>query len=999
MKKNFFRFSLVFCLALLAAGLRAQTYTNPVISASLPDPTIIKAQDGCYYLYATEDDRNVPVYQSYNLVDWKKVGTAFTDETRPDFLEDGSIWAPDINYINGKYVLYFSLSKWGEGQNNGIGVAYSDRPFTDRAAGRFSKGEKLFTSAEIGVENSIDPFCFSENGKNYLFWGSFNGIYCIELSEDGLSVKEGASKVKVINKTVEAAAVVKHGNYYYFIGSEGTCCDGANSTYKLVMARSTSLTSGYVNKNGQSVQSDGTLGIGLNHLTDLLTGDGTNVVGPGHCSKIVQDNDGKYWMVHHGYSANDVDGGRRVFLEEVKWGNDGWPYIEGGHPATTTTAPALLDAFEIGTAQDLVDFANIVNNYGGGHVDAKLTADIDMTGITDFPGIGRDNHEFYRFHATLDGQGHRIKNLNMNGDCVGLITVASDNVVIKNLIIDSSCSFTGTGRNAAFVSAANWPEWGSHKIEFYNCGNEAEVIGTGNNCAAFLGCNYSGNLAVVMSNCYNAGHIKGGGESAALSGWIGDNGNSSIDHCYNIAEIDGMDYLDNNLFRGTVGGLDRERWYRDNCYDMHYDHNCPKIDASILSTGEFCYLLNQGMLEPQWHQQLGVDDKPLPVGEGNFVYRNGDFYCYGESKGTESFGNTDAANYDPHQFGNDDLCDVCVEHNVMNGREPAQVDGVYQIGSIGNLVWFGNAVNAGNVTYNAALTADIEQGRAIYTPIGSTANVYKGHFDGQTHSVTLDLSGNGAYDYQGIFGVITDGVRISNLIAKGTITGKNCVGGIAGGTNGGSDNAWQTYTVLENCGNEATVTATGVNAGGMIGCNVNGAASFIFNNCYNKGAISGGESGAISGWSGGGWSVFHNCYNAGQVNGGGEADFSRNNGTQFINCYYLEGCNNGNDTRLSAVTAEQLANCDLRDLLNGGEYANWFQYYGEAYPVPFDHAHATFGDVNSDGDVTSADVPLLARILAGLDSAVQAADVNNDGKITLADITALVNMVTSVSNQ
>jgi dihydrofolate reductase len=81
-------------------------------------------------------------------------------------------------------------------------------------------------------------------------------------------------------------------------------------------------------------------------------------------------------------------------------------------------------------------FAELVNA-GNGHVNAKLTADIDMTGI-EFPGIGRDNHEFYRFHATLDGQGHRIKNLTMTGDCVGLITVASDNVVIKNLIIDGA---------------------------------------------------------------------------------------------------------------------------------------------------------------------------------------------------------------------------------------------------------------------------------------------------------------------------------------------------------------------------------------------------------------------------------------------------------------------------------------------------------------------------------------------------------------------------------
>ena len=38
-----------------------RTYNNPVIDYSLPDPTIIKADDGYFYLYATEDIRNLPI--------------------------------------------------------------------------------------------------------------------------------------------------------------------------------------------------------------------------------------------------------------------------------------------------------------------------------------------------------------------------------------------------------------------------------------------------------------------------------------------------------------------------------------------------------------------------------------------------------------------------------------------------------------------------------------------------------------------------------------------------------------------------------------------------------------------------------------------------------------------------------------------------------------------------------------------------------------------------
>ena len=64
-------------------------YRNPVINYSLPDPSVIKGGDGYYYLYATEDIRNLPIHRSRNLVDWEYVGTAFTDRTRPDFEPNG----------------------------------------------------------------------------------------------------------------------------------------------------------------------------------------------------------------------------------------------------------------------------------------------------------------------------------------------------------------------------------------------------------------------------------------------------------------------------------------------------------------------------------------------------------------------------------------------------------------------------------------------------------------------------------------------------------------------------------------------------------------------------------------------------------------------------------------------------------------------------------------------------------------------------------------------
>ena len=169
-----------------------KTYSNPVINYSLPDPTIIKAKDGYFYLYATEDIRNTPIYRSKDLVKWENVGTAFTDQTRPSFEPQGGLWAPDINYINNQYVLYYSMSVWGGEWTAGIGVATADKP-----EGPFTDKGKLFRSNEIDVQNSIDQFYIEEDGMKYLFWGSFRGIYAIELSDDALSVKSNAVKQQI----------------------------------------------------------------------------------------------------------------------------------------------------------------------------------------------------------------------------------------------------------------------------------------------------------------------------------------------------------------------------------------------------------------------------------------------------------------------------------------------------------------------------------------------------------------------------------------------------------------------------------------------------------------------------------------------------------------------------------------------------------------------------------------------------------------------------------
>ncbi|MCE5178318.1 MAG: family 43 glycosylhydrolase [Porphyromonadaceae bacterium] len=301
------------------------TYKNPVVNYSLPDPTIIKAGDENYYLYATEDIRNTPIHRSKDLVNWELVGTAFTNETRPTFEPRGGLWAPDINYVNGRYLLYYSMSVWGGEWTCGIGVATADKP-----EGPFTDQGKLFRSNEIDVQNSIDQFYIEDNGRKYLFWGSFRGLYAIELSDDGLSLKPGAEKRQVAGTAYEGVFIHKRNGFYYMFASIGSCCEGLKSTYTTVVGRSKDLFGPYLDKQGRSM---------MDNHHEVVIGKNEHFVGTGHNSEIVQDSKGQDWILYHAVSVMNPKG-RVLMLDQIRWEND-WPYIDGGTPSLKAVKPSF----------------------------------------------------------------------------------------------------------------------------------------------------------------------------------------------------------------------------------------------------------------------------------------------------------------------------------------------------------------------------------------------------------------------------------------------------------------------------------------------------------------------------------------------------------------------------------------------------------------------------------------------------------------------------------
>lgn len=263
-------------------------------------------------------------------MNWEYKGTAFTDATRPTWGGDHNIWAPEIRYFNNHYVLYYSWAIWGDEWRSNVGVAVSDSPL-----GPFIDKGCLIDSKVIGVQNSIDQFFYEDNGKKYMFWGSFRGIYATELTDNGLEIKKKTDGTPVLKKRIcgnrfEGTNIYKRGEYYYLFASIGTCCNGATSTYQTVVGRSKNVLGPYLDKTGRDMLYD--------YCEIIMSGNET-WAGPGHNSILIQDDVGTDWIIYHGYKKKEAENGRYVLMDKLIWSNDGWPSVKSNAPSILEVAP------------------------------------------------------------------------------------------------------------------------------------------------------------------------------------------------------------------------------------------------------------------------------------------------------------------------------------------------------------------------------------------------------------------------------------------------------------------------------------------------------------------------------------------------------------------------------------------------------------------------------------------------------------------------------------
>lgn len=359
---------LLFCAT---ASLSQPGYVSPLTgSLSTHDPVIMR-QDSMYYLFHTGN--GVSIKTSPDRLDWSNGEPSRVIASNPSWHDkystSNSLWAPAISYWDGKYRLYYSMSNFGS-RRSAIGLRtnttlhQSDTAYNwvdegmvvcsyDNATTHpecFHASTTSVNSTNDSAFNAIDPdIVLDEQGVPWLSWGSFgSGIQVIRLNRATGKPDSGARPVTVAHRyttnsasgggyerSIEAPVITRHGTLYYLWYSYDRCCASANSTYRVMVARSTTVTGPYLDKLGQPVHPAYRAGGAVtgswqtaNAGTLVSKGDSINWAATGH-NDILFDND-TVFLVNHGYTWPGGQGGgqTRLMIRPLYWDAADWPTLD-----------------------------------------------------------------------------------------------------------------------------------------------------------------------------------------------------------------------------------------------------------------------------------------------------------------------------------------------------------------------------------------------------------------------------------------------------------------------------------------------------------------------------------------------------------------------------------------------------------------------------------------------------------------------------------------------
>lgn len=266
-----------------------------LFAGDYPDPSIL-VEGSDYYLTCTSNYwlPALPIWHSTDLVNWEFVCYALDKYI-------GTVWAPDIQKIDGRYVIYFPA-------NSKIYAVYADS-----IAGPWSD------PVDLGV-GAIDPgFVEGADGHRCLY---FNGGWMADLAADGLSIVGEPRPAYepwpipddwVVECTcLESPKLLEHDGWYYIISAQGGTAGPATS-HMAVAHRSRQI-------KGPWEASP------YNPVVHTWSAD-EQWWSKGH-GTLFADAQGQWWMVYHAYRKGYHTLGRHTLLEPMTWTADGWPVAD-----------------------------------------------------------------------------------------------------------------------------------------------------------------------------------------------------------------------------------------------------------------------------------------------------------------------------------------------------------------------------------------------------------------------------------------------------------------------------------------------------------------------------------------------------------------------------------------------------------------------------------------------------------------------------------------------
>ncbi|MDE6650309.1 MAG: family 43 glycosylhydrolase [Muribaculaceae bacterium] len=308
MKLTGTRFLTIAAASFTAASISAQT-GEPYIH----DPSTIMKCDGKYYTFGTGGGGLI----SEDGYHWHAGGV------RP-----GRGAAPDVLKIGDRYLIAYSATGGGLGGGHSGKVLTMWNKTLDPNSPDFEYSDPIEVAYSEENEDcdAIDPGMLLDpaTGRLWLSYGTYFGfIRLVELDPSTGTRKEG-NQPKDIAIDCEATDLIYRDGWYYLLGTHGTCCDGPNSTYNIVVGRSRNVEGPYLDNMGRDMLKGG---------GKMVASSGNRRAGAGHFGRYIEEEGVEKMSLH--FEADFDRGGRSVLaVLPLLWKND-WPVA--GDPFTEGT--------------------------------------------------------------------------------------------------------------------------------------------------------------------------------------------------------------------------------------------------------------------------------------------------------------------------------------------------------------------------------------------------------------------------------------------------------------------------------------------------------------------------------------------------------------------------------------------------------------------------------------------------------------------------------------